>query len=75
MHMMLNRKFKRRATEPKQATHRPDPGLPDLQPVMMDSLWPYPEARIALRDALHAFALKWYSGAIEPRSPAPAARP
>jgi hypothetical protein len=66
MHMTLNRKFNRRATEAKpQPQHRPDPGLPELQPVMMKALWPYPEARTALRDALYAFATKWYS-TVEP---------
>ena len=59
--MTLRPKFKRRATEAKsQAAQRPDPGLHDFQPVMMDALWPYPEARKALRDALHVFVAKWY---------------
>jgi hypothetical protein len=42
-------------------TVRPDPGLPELMPTMMDALWHFPEARTALRDALHAFATEWYS--------------
>jgi hypothetical protein len=45
-----------------KASSRPDPGLRDLQPVMMEALWPFPEARKALRDALHVFAAKWYGG-------------
>jgi hypothetical protein len=60
--MTLTPKFKRRATEGKSQVQRPDPGLPDLQPVMMDALWNYPEARKALRDALHVFAASWYGG-------------
>jgi hypothetical protein len=60
--MTLTPTFKRRAMEAKSHAQRPDPGLPDLQPVMMEALWHYPEARKTLRDALHAFAAKWYGG-------------
>jgi hypothetical protein len=72
--MTLTPKFKRRATEANESqAQRPDPGLRDLQPVMMDALWHYPEARKALRDALHAFAATWYGGAWS-NTPGPGAR-
>jgi hypothetical protein len=59
--MTNNYQHRWRAKEEK-ASRRPDPRLPELQPVMMEALWPFPEARKALRDALHVFAAKWYGG-------------
>ena len=55
-------KIRWQAGQEAKARTRPDPGLRNLQPVMMDALWPFPEARTALRDALHVFAAKWYGG-------------